>query len=92
MHKAYLCLLSPHAAGSHHVAQPAAGILLIWDHKLLQIAVMRAAAAVGKTAVSAPRLPSGAGTGCSTGEMAELGRGVDTAVFPTAAAARITAI
>jgi len=42
---------------------------------LLQIAVMRAAAAVGKTAVSASRLPSGAA--CSAGETGEWGRGSD---------------
>jgi len=39
MPKAYLCLQSPHVVVSHHVALPAAGV--IWDHKLLQMAVMR---------------------------------------------------
>jgi len=41
-------------ARTGHVAMSAAGVL-IRSHKLLQTAMMRAAAAVGKTAVSAPR-------------------------------------
>jgi len=42
-------------ARTGHVAMPAGVIILTWGHKLFQTAMMRAAAAVGKTAVSAPR-------------------------------------